>query len=263
MRHLPSILALGLSLASIPACMSTGAEEEDGMNDSVGGGKADGVEPGSREAFAILRAANELTLAQLREDVGLSTRAANNIVTYRASDDGVLGTDDDLEIEDLDELDGIPYIGPVAFEKLLAYAEAQGWAAPAKLILFYDFGNATAGSQVQISDDGTAERIERLTETDFDSIPDHLDREIIREIQLQIAEVMTDSVEVRDGAPTTPDGEYGQLVVYDADGREIVLDRVEPVSVVVGLDQHVRNTSAAAERLRGSILGLVDHDLPQ
>jgi phosphatidylserine/phosphatidylglycerophosphate/cardiolipin synthase-like enzyme len=51
---------------------------------------------------------------------GLHTRAAQNIVAYRAGADEVIGTEDDEHIDSLEELDGIYFVGPVAIEQLVA-----------------------------------------------------------------------------------------------------------------------------------------------
>lgn len=86
--------------------------------------KADGLlaEEGSLTADAILRVANTLSLAELKSEVHLSATTAKRIATYRAGADGALGTADDRFIASLSELDAIPYVGPVAYQKLEAYA---------------------------------------------------------------------------------------------------------------------------------------------
>jgi hypothetical protein len=119
---------LGLALAGISACAATdtGADGED--DSFLAGGKADGsITEGSPEAAGVLRVANEASLATLKADVGLVTRTANRIIAYRAGDDAALGTGDDRQFQTLAELDAVKYVGPVALEELLAYAEAQGY----------------------------------------------------------------------------------------------------------------------------------------
>ncbi len=61
--------------------------------------------------------------------VGLDARAAKNIAKYRAGADGVLPSADDAYFADIGELDAIPYVGDVAFEKLQSYAATH--ATPA------------------------------------------------------------------------------------------------------------------------------------
>lgn len=119
---------LGLALAGITACAVTDAGE-DGENDSfLGAGKADGgLADGSRPAAGVLRVANESSLETLDSDVGLSTRAANRIIAFRAGADTTLGTGDDRRFQTLAELDAVPYVGSRALEALLAYAEDRGY----------------------------------------------------------------------------------------------------------------------------------------
>jgi hypothetical protein len=118
----------GLVLAGLVACGTTNAAE-DGENDSfTGGGKADGggIADGTPEAIGVLRVANGSSLATLKSRVGLTKRTASHIISFRAGADATLGTSDDRDFRTLAELDAVPYVGPVAFDELLAYAEAQG-----------------------------------------------------------------------------------------------------------------------------------------
>lgn len=104
---------------------------EDGEHDRFvsAGGKADtgGIAEGTDQALGVLHVANTLAEAQLKADVTLATSAAANIAAYKMGDDETLGTADDEQFETLAELDSIPFVGPVAFGKLLAYAEAEGF----------------------------------------------------------------------------------------------------------------------------------------
>lgn len=94
--------------------------------DSLADGKADGSYS-ELERIAALRVANELTFAQLDKDVALSSRAATNIVAHRDGVDHVHGTADDDPFDTIAELDAVPYVGPVAFAHLVAYAHERGW----------------------------------------------------------------------------------------------------------------------------------------
>ncbi len=93
--------------------------------------KADtgGIVDGSLESTAVLKVANESCLTDLEDPskVGLSLMAAKNIVATRMGDDGLAGTSDDTVFSSLKQLDEIPYIGPQAFQKMLAYAKAMGF----------------------------------------------------------------------------------------------------------------------------------------
>lgn len=94
-----------------------------------GDGKSDtgGIQEGTDDALGVLHVVNTLSEAQLKSQAGLATAAAANIAAYRTGDDEQTGTADDEQFESLRELDTIPFVGAVAFGKLLAYAEAQGF----------------------------------------------------------------------------------------------------------------------------------------
>jgi hypothetical protein len=115
--------ALVVVLAGLVGCASEqGAIEEDGRDDSfTTGGKLDGFQCTPAEAAAILGVVNTASLATLGTDVQLAEKAADNIVAVRKGDDEVANTADDVEFGTLAQLDAVPYIGPVAFAKLLAY----------------------------------------------------------------------------------------------------------------------------------------------
>jgi len=92
------------------------APPSDGRDDSfLAGGKTDsGISEGSPEAAGVLAVVNSLNEDQLRDDVGLSDQAASHIAAH-----GTFTT--------LAELDAVPYVGSIAFKKLLAYARANGY----------------------------------------------------------------------------------------------------------------------------------------
>lgn len=78
------------------------------------------------EADAVLDLVNEASFELLDVDVALDKRAAENIVAHRDGADAQLGTGDDDPFDTIDELDAVPYVGPSALDKLVAYAHAQG-----------------------------------------------------------------------------------------------------------------------------------------
>jgi DNA uptake protein ComE-like DNA-binding protein len=79
------------------------------------------------EEDAVVDLVNEASLALLDDDVGLDKRAAENIIAHRAGLDAIDDTNDDNPFDDIDELDAVPYVGPAALAKLVAYAHAQGY----------------------------------------------------------------------------------------------------------------------------------------
>lgn len=106
------------------ACTSEPADDARD-SDFITDGKADGaIAEGSPEATGVLAVANELDRAALQNDVGLSSRAALNITVYRSS-----------PYQTLAELDGVPYVGPVSFAKLLAYAQDNGFVTASPLAI--------------------------------------------------------------------------------------------------------------------------------
>lgn len=90
-------------------------------------GKADtgGIQEGTAEAGAVLHVASTFSRADLVDEVGLAAKAADNIIAYRNGDDEAANTSDDEKFDSLAELDAIPFVGPIAFGKLLAYAQAN------------------------------------------------------------------------------------------------------------------------------------------
>lgn len=122
MKHLVFAVAL------VVGCQ--GAVEEDGANDSfLDNGKSDtgGIAENSSPGYAVMRVANEATFEDLDVDAELSALTAENIIAYRKGPDGQPGTSDDERFDTLAELDAVPYVGPVAFQKLLDHAMALGY----------------------------------------------------------------------------------------------------------------------------------------
>lgn len=98
-------------------------------------GEVDGAQDTSELALTLSPADTGLVLAlvndpatnvaRLDEQVGLDHRAAVNILARRDGADGRAGTADDVPFTTLAQLDAVPYVGDVAFSKLLAYAQAH------------------------------------------------------------------------------------------------------------------------------------------
>jgi hypothetical protein len=110
------------ALLSLPACAAPIDDEGDAEDAAfLAGGKAD--ELSAAEAAAVLALVNRASFEELDDGARLDSRAADAIVSHR---DGGPGPDDDDPIDDLAELDAIPWVGPVAFERLRLYAGAAG-----------------------------------------------------------------------------------------------------------------------------------------
>ena len=125
------VLALGVSglalaLAVAGGCAALDEGPGDGRDDTFLTGKADGLAITSAETAAVLEVVNTASEEELDLDAALDARAARNIARHRDGADGLPGTGDDDRFDDLAELDAIPYVGPVALERLVAYARALG-----------------------------------------------------------------------------------------------------------------------------------------
>lgn len=124
MRAVPTIIATCIYL--------TGCAGDDGIEDgeiddfTSADGKADGYDLTEPQALAVMELAGALTEAQLRSDVGVASRGAKAITTYRAGADRRLGTADDQAFDSLVELDALAYVGPRTLEALLESAETRG-----------------------------------------------------------------------------------------------------------------------------------------
>ncbi len=113
-------------LCSLAACMANPGDDRDDR--FVSDGKADGaIAEGSPEALGVLAVVNTLSTDALDDDVELDNRAAKNITSHR--DGATASASDDDPFDTLAELDAVPYVGPVAFGKLLDYARAHGFVA--------------------------------------------------------------------------------------------------------------------------------------
>lgn len=132
MRSRRSRLVVACALV-LSACAGEADEASDGRDDGFGGGKADGgIDPASDEARAVLALVNDpaIDLDILDDDAALDARAARGIIAHRDGADATTGTDDDDRFDDLAELDAVPFVGRIAFDRLLAYAIDHGYLLP-------------------------------------------------------------------------------------------------------------------------------------
>lgn len=117
--------ALAIAVLAFAGCASDSATE-DGRDDSfTTDGKLDGFTATPAEAAAILGVVNSFSASKLKNDVGISTRAADNIVAVRLGDDETASTGDDEMFGSLAQLDAVPFIGPTAYQKLIDYVHAN------------------------------------------------------------------------------------------------------------------------------------------
>src|SRR5438067_5199922 len=135
------------------ACVAAPVPEDGASDTFLSGGKSDtdGIEEGSPTALAVIQIVNTSSEDQLRDDVGLSSHAASAIAEH-----GSVGS--------LAELDAIPYVGPIAFGKLVAYARATGLVDGGPTGKLLDC-NTSVGpdQQVTVVGDGSSLTLKELT----------------------------------------------------------------------------------------------------
>ena len=130
MTRSPLHAALFLAIAAALAGCGNPELSDDG---DLIGGKADGATmalQGTREGYAVLRLLNDgegTTFAFLDDTVALDRRAAENLIAHRDGADGVFGTADDDLFDDIEEVDGVSWVGPAALEKLRSFAELNDY----------------------------------------------------------------------------------------------------------------------------------------
>lgn len=83
-------------------------------------GKADDVYGACQVDQLLAWVNNPATSVEVLKKAGVHTRAARNIVAYRNGPDGLPATGDDNPFDDVQELDDVYFVGPVAFEQLVA-----------------------------------------------------------------------------------------------------------------------------------------------
>jgi hypothetical protein len=110
-----------VAFVGLVGCASNDAPGDARDDSFTTDGKLDGFQCTPQEAAAILQVVNTASLNVLKNDVGLTVKAADNIVAVRKGDDELANTSDDVEFGSLAQLDAVPYIGPVAFQALLDY----------------------------------------------------------------------------------------------------------------------------------------------
>lgn len=111
--RLAALLALLL-----PACFGP---RGDGRNDSFGGNaaKADGQFTECQLAQVLRFVNDSATTKSKLESIDLTSDAAGGIVDHRQGPDGDPGTGDDDIYDDLNELDAVDFVGPVALDRLV------------------------------------------------------------------------------------------------------------------------------------------------
>ncbi|MBW2456345.1 MAG: hypothetical protein JRI68_17630, partial [Deltaproteobacteria bacterium] len=117
----------GLALLVTAMVWSAGCTGDDSTDERIGG-TFGSVTPTQAEVEVMLAFVNDGSTDRelLDDEVGLDSRAANNIVTHRNGPDEVYPSSDDDPFDTLLELDAVPYVGQSALTKIYDYATAQG-----------------------------------------------------------------------------------------------------------------------------------------
>lgn len=124
---IPTLVSLALVACGGPSAdVWTSEDVEDFMAD--GHDLTHGVSEGSPDALGVLKVVNTADLKTLDDAVGLDARAAKNLYVGRVGPDGTPGSPDDETYDTLAEVDAVPYVGSVAFNRLLTYARANGYS---------------------------------------------------------------------------------------------------------------------------------------
>jgi hypothetical protein len=122
-----SVLFLLATVFSTGGC----APDADLEQAAVLAGPSDALQKieGTPAAVGLLAFLNDegTTLDLLDHEVPLDHRAAVSLARHRLGKDGTWGTSDDNLFDSVDEVDGCYWVGPNSIERLLAYAEAEGF----------------------------------------------------------------------------------------------------------------------------------------
>jgi len=119
-------IVAGLLIVALSACR---APDETSVEAASFEAQQSALVDGTPQAIGVLAFLNAptTTVPVLDYDVPLDKRAAQNLVAFRLGADGVAGTADDDAFESIEEVDAVKWVGPVALNRLRAYAEVHGW----------------------------------------------------------------------------------------------------------------------------------------
>ena len=123
------ILLGALTAATLAACSGEPSRESaelDGEADkALPPDKADSPYTECQLAQATAYANDADTTLEVLLAAGLTRRGAGNLIAHRAGADGATGTADDDPFDDASELDAVPYIGPVSFQRLITAVQSR------------------------------------------------------------------------------------------------------------------------------------------
>lgn len=135
MRHCPLLVALLLAFGGCG--IEAENEATDGIDDvAVPPDKADSPYTECQLAQVLAWVNDPATTYDVLRQAGVAKTAAKNVIAHRDGADGQAGTADDDRFDDLAELDGVPYVGPVALGKLVAAIDARCQAPTSADVIF-------------------------------------------------------------------------------------------------------------------------------
>lgn len=121
-------LGLGLMVVAIPACM-VDTDDDDEVSSSAGY-----LTVSSVDTTVLLAFVNDTRNDKAEfVNAGLANPAAAALVTYRAGEDAIDGTSDDVVFRTVADVDAVPGIGAASIKKLIAYAKTKALDAPSPI----------------------------------------------------------------------------------------------------------------------------------
>lgn len=126
-RKLLVLLSIALSACAVADTEIESGDSRDGSFMQAVDGRADNQSVSDDEVRAILEVVNTYSQHRLVRDVKWYWPAATHVIDYRNGEDEIRGTEDDRVFRALEEVDAVPYIGSVAFNRLRTYVHEHGF----------------------------------------------------------------------------------------------------------------------------------------
>lgn len=126
----------------------------------------------------------ETTETRLIEN-GIHTRGAREIIGAKLGEDGLPGTDDDLVLSSMEELDSIPQVGPVTLEVLTSIGESL--CAYSEVIFSpQDYGNSHLVRTAELIDDANSHIDIAMYSFRDNTVMDAIERAVERGVGIRV-----------------------------------------------------------------------------